>query len=176
MRQRIILALAGAALLAGCGSPADKNAGIPIQPKWKGLPYRIAFDKPVAKPNPAAINLPSIKFTGNPDALERRTVLVVRFNVPGAKNQDQPLHHMVAPPTDIQGEEGTLSQEYVERASKDITNYLTGYCAEGKVTLSVALARSSLNPIAGEAEIDSKRLSDWVQTEAVLAKKPHGKC
>jgi hypothetical protein len=162
-------------LLAGCGSSADKNAGIPVN-KWKGLPYRIALDKPTAKPNPAAINLPPIKFTANPDALETRTVLVIKFDVPGAKNQEQPEHHMIAAPTDIKGEEGSLSADYLTRASKDLTEYLASYCADGKVTMSVALGRSSLSPQAGEAEIERKRLSDWVQTDAAI-KKPHGgKC
>lgn len=175
MRRRIIVFFGGLALLAGCGSPADKNAGIPVQ-KWKGLPYRLAFDKPTAKPNPAAINLAPIKFTANPDALETRAVLVLKFDVPGAKNKDQPTHHMIAAPTDIKGEEGTLSTEYMERASKDLTEYLASYCADGKVSLSVALARSSLSPQAGEAVIDAKRLSDWIQTEAVIKKPRGGKC
>jgi hypothetical protein len=169
------MAIGGLALLAGCGSPADKNAGIPVQ-KWKGLPYRIAFDKPTAKPNPVAVNLPPIKFTANPDALETRTVLVIKFDVPGAKNQEQPTHHMIAAPTDIKGEEGSLSPEYMERAGKDLTSYLGSYCADGKVSMSVALGRSSLSPQAGDAEIERKLLSDWIQTEAVI-KKPHGgKC
>jgi hypothetical protein len=175
VRKRIIVAIGGLALLAGCGSSTDKNAGIPIN-KWKGLPYRITFDKPTAKPNPTAISLPPIKFTANPDALETRTVLVIKFDVPGAKNQEQPEHHMIASPTDIKGEEGSLSPEYIERASKDLSSYLNSYCADGKVTMSVALGRSSLNPQAGEAEIERKRLSDWIPTDAVI-KKPHGgKC
>jgi hypothetical protein len=32
----------------------------------------------------------------------------------------------------------------------------------------VALARSSLNGRAGTAEVDSKRLSDWLETEVTV--------
>ena len=55
MRKRIILAIGGLLLLAGCGEQGDKGAGIPAQPKWKGLPYRLAFETKAPKPNPAGI-------------------------------------------------------------------------------------------------------------------------
>lgn len=175
MKRRIIVAIGGLALLAGCGSPADKNAGIPVN-KWKGLPYRLALDTPTAKPNPSAIALPPVKYKANTDALETRAVLIIKFDVPGAKNKEQPEHHMIASPTDIKGEEGTLSADYLSRASKDLTEYLAAYCADGKVSMSVALGRSSLNPQAGDAEIERKRLSDWVSTDAVIKKAHGGKC
>jgi hypothetical protein len=41
--------------------------------------------------------------------------------------------------------------------------------------MSLTLARSSVKPQADEAEVDAKRLSDWVPFEAVF-KKPHSKC
>jgi len=53
---------------------------------------------------------------------------------------------------------------------------LTGaYCMKGKVKVTVALARSSLSPQAGDAEINAKRLSDWVTTEVVI-KNPKKGC
>jgi hypothetical protein len=46
---------------------------------------------------------------------------------------------------------------------------------KGKIKLSVALARSSLSSQAGDAEIDSKRLTDWLPIEIVF-KNPHPTC
>ena len=178
VKHRIILAIAGLAVLAGCGSPADKG-GIPIEPKWKGAPYRIAFDAKPADPKakPAAgINLPAIKYTANPDALENRAVLVLRFDVPAKGDQPAVTHRMVGAPVDVKGAEGALPADYMERASKGLTDYLAAYCVGGKVKLSVALARSSIKPQSGDAEIDGKRLSDWLPYEASLNKKLHGKC
>jgi hypothetical protein len=39
----------------------------------------------------------------------------------------------------------------------------------------VAIARSSLNPQADDAEVDAKRLSDWLPIEVVY-KNPHPAC
>jgi hypothetical protein len=39
---------------------------------------------------------------------------------------------------------------------------------KGKLKVTVALARSSLSPRAGDPEINEKRLSDWVTTEVVI--------
>ncbi len=175
MRRGIVAAFAGLLLLAGCGSQGDKSSGIPVEPKWKGAPYRIALDtpaKPVASPG---IAIPAIKYTANPEALETRAVLVMRFNIPGPKNQEQPIHRMIGSPMDIHGAEGLLPSDYMDRSSKGLAEYLASYCAEGKVSLSVALARSSLNPQAGDGEVDAKRLSDWLPVD-LTAKKPRGKC
>ena len=84
MRKGIILAIGGLALLAGCGNQGDKASNVPVEPKWKGAPYRIAFDTQAAKPNPAGVTIPAIKYTANPDALEKRAILVVRFDTSGA--------------------------------------------------------------------------------------------
>ena len=46
---------------------------------------------------------------------------------------------------------------------------------KGKVDLSVALARSSLNPQASADEVEPKRLSDWLPLEIVY-KPHHSKC
>lgn len=185
MKQRIILAFGLAvaasalvgtsALLAGCGNQGGKSAGIPIEPKWKGLPYHIAFDDK-AKPGPD-FAIPPIKYTANPDAIENRGLLVLRFDIPGAKTDDQPMHRMIGAPVDIRGTEGTLPADYMDRASKGLAEYLGAYCANGKVHLSVALARSSLNPQGTDADIDGKRLSDWLPTDLVFKnKKPDAKC
>ena len=175
MRKGIILAIGGLLLLAGCGTQGDKGAGIPIQPKWKGLPYRLAFDTKAAKPNPAGITIPAVKFTANPDALETRALLVMRFAASGAADKEPVEHRMIGAPVDIHGEEGTLPADYMDRTSKGLSEYLGAYCIQGKVNLSVALARSSLNPQAGDAEVDAKRLSDWLPIEVVF-KNPHSKC
>jgi hypothetical protein len=46
---------------------------------------------------------------------------------------------------------------------------------KGKVKVSVALVRSSINPQADDAEVAAKRLSDWLPVEVVF-KNPHAKC
>lgn len=170
------LMLGGLGLLAGCENGGGKAAGIPVQPKWKGEPYRIAFDtKATAKPNPAVIQLPAVKFTANPEALETRALLVMRFSAAPKGAEEPVMHRMIGAPVDIKGEEGTLPADYMDRASKGLAEYLAAYCVQGKVNLSVALARSSLNPQAGDGEVDAKRLSDWLPTE-VEYKDPHSKC
>ncbi len=58
MRKGIILAIGGLLLLVGCGNQADKGPGIPVGPKWKGLPYRLAFDTKAGKPNPSGVTIP----------------------------------------------------------------------------------------------------------------------
>ncbi len=176
MRKRIILAIAGLALLAGCGSQGDKPAGTPAQTKWKGDPYRLAFDAKATKPNPKGITIPAVTFTANPEALESRVLLVMRFSAPPAKDQEPVAHRMIGSPVDIHGEEGSLPADYMDRASKGLEEYLGAYCVQGKVDLSLALARSSLNPQAGDAEVDAKRLSDWLPTQVVAAKNHHPKC
>ena len=79
MRKAILLAMGGVLFLAGCGSDTKEAPGIPVTPKWKGPAYRIAFDTQ-AKPNPTGVTIPAIKYTANPEALETRATLVVRFD------------------------------------------------------------------------------------------------
>ena len=175
MRKGIILVIGGLLLLAGCGNEGNKGAGIPIQPKWKGLPYRLAFETKAGKPNPSGITIPAVKFTANPEDLEKRAVLVMRFHAAGAEGKEPVEHRMIGAPVDIHGDEGTIPEDYMDRASKGMADYLGAYCIQGKVSLSVALARSSLNPQGGDGEVDAKRLSDWVPTE-IAFKNPHLKC
>ena len=178
MRKSIILALGGLALLAGCGNQGDKAANVPAQPKWKGAPYRIAFDTQAAKPNPAGVTIPAVKYTANPDALESRATLVVRFDLSEVSknaNNGPTMNKMIMGPVDIHGADGTLPADYMDAASKGLSTFLGAYCVKGKTKISVALARSSLTNQAGDAEVDQKRLSDWLPTEVVF-KNPHPKC
>lgn len=179
MKKAIFAAIGGLALLAGCGQPANNAANIPAQPKWKGAPYHAAFDTKAPKPNPAGVALPAITYTANPDALERRVCLVVRFDASGAKrNQaaDQPvMDQMILPATDVAGADGALPADYMDQADKGLAKLLGAYCIKGKVKVTVALARSSISPQAGDAELNEKRLSDWLPIELDF-KNPHPKC
>lgn len=175
VRKKIILAIGAMTLLAGCGNKGDKASNVPVEPKWKGAPYRIEFDAQAGKPNPAGVTIPAIKYTANPDALERRAILVVRFDASGVTKQGPIANQMVMAPVDISGAEGALPADYMDLADKELAKYLGAYCVKGKIKLTVALARSSLSSQAAEAELDSKRLSDWVPIE-VEFKNPHPHC
>lgn len=175
MRKAIIVALCGLALLAGCGDQGNKAPGIPVGPKWKGPAYRIAFDTQAPKANPAGVALPTIKFTANQDALERRASLIVRFDSSGVKKDTPVMDQMIMAPVDISGAEGALPADYMDRADKGLAQLLGAYCMKGKVKVTVALARSSISPQANDDEINAKRLSDWLPIE-VSFKNPHPKC
>lgn len=175
MRRSILMAIGGVALLVGCGEQATKAPGIPTEPKWKGPAYRIAFDTQAPKPDPAGVTLPAIKFTANPDALERRASLIVRFDASGVKKDTPVTDQMIMAPVDISGAAGTLPADYMGLADKGLAQLLGAYCMKGKVKVTVVLVRSSISPQAGDAEISAKRLSDWLPTE-VLFKNPHPKC
>jgi uncharacterized lipoprotein NlpE involved in copper resistance len=167
VRKAIILAIGAIALLVGCENQASKQANVPAEPKWKGLPYRISFDTKVAKPSPSGITIPIVKYTANPDALEKRASLVVQFDT--SKDPNVPaVSQMIVGPVDISGAEGALPADYMELADKQLAQYLAAYKIKGKLKISVALARSSLNGRAGTAEVDEKRLSDWLPTEVTL--------
>ena len=177
LRTRIILAIGGLALLAGCGNQ-DKATNVPATPKWKGARYHIAADTQGVKPNPTGVTIPPIKYSGNPDELETRATLVVRFDAAELtkKTDDGPvMNKMIMGPVDIRNAEGTLPADYMDLASKDLSRFLGAYCVKGKINITVALARSSLTSQAGDAEVDVKRLSDWLPIE-VEFKNPHPKC
>jgi hypothetical protein len=175
LRNGIILAIGSLALLVGCGNQGDKASNIPVVPKWKGAPYRIALDAQAAKPNPAGVTLPAIKYTANPDTLEKRAMLVIRFDDLGVTKYVPRMNKMILAPFDVPGAEGTLPADYIGAADKDLASFFKTYCAKGKVKISVALTRSSLSSEAGDAEVDAKRLSDWLPIE-VAFKNPHPKC
>ena len=174
VRKSMIL-VAGLALLAGCGNQGNKSSGAPVEPKWKGAPYRLTLDTKASKPNEAVVAIPPVKYTANPDALETRATLVMRFSGPAAAASDPVTHLMIGLPVDIHGDQGTLPADYLDKASKSLSDYLVARCIQGNVKISLALARSSVKPLADDAEVDSKRLSDWVSFEIVF-KKPHLKC
>ena len=85
VRKGMVLAAGALLFLAGCGNGAEKAANVPVTPKWQGAPYHLSFDKPPAKPNTAGVTMPAIKYTANPDALERRATIVVRFDPAAVK-------------------------------------------------------------------------------------------
>jgi hypothetical protein len=167
VKKAIILAIGGIALLAGCGSQSKPTSSAPAEPKWKGLPYRISLDAKDAKPSATGVTLPGVKYTANPEALEKRATLVVQFDT--SKDPNTPaLSQMIVGPTDISGAEGTLPVDFISLADKQLAQYLTAYKIKGKIKVNIALARSSLNGRAGTAEVDSKRLSDWQATELTI--------
>ncbi len=178
MRIGIILAIAGLAFLAGCKSQPDKTVSAPATPKWQGAAYHLSFDKPPAKPNPAGITIPVIHYTANPDALERRATLVVRFDtsaVKVVKNEQDIINQMIMVPVDVPGAEGVLPADYMDAVNKNFAGLLGAYCIKGKVKISVLLARSSLSTTASDEEIGIKRLSDWTPIELEF-KNPHPAC
>jgi len=85
------------------------------------------------------------------------------------------VNQEILAPFDIKGTEGTIPADYMDRASKGMSTLLGAYCIKGKVKISVALARSSVNPQAGDAALNGKLLSDWQSVE-VTYKNPHPKC
>ena len=176
MKKGILLALGGLILLAGCDVGNKPAATVPVTPKWKGQPYRIAFDKPAVKPDASGVTIPVVKYTANPDALERRATLVVRFDNSSAKNPTGApmVNKMIMAPVDIKGEEGMLNTDYMSAANKGLAGILGAYHMNGKIKISVALARSSLTNAAGDTEVDQKRISDWLDGE-VTFKNPHPK-
>ena len=167
MRKAIFFAIGAVALLAGCGNQSNKTANVPVEPKWKGAPYHISFDTAAAKPDPSGVTLPAVKWDANPDALETRVCLVVQFDI--SKDANNPsVRQMIVGPVDIKGAEGALPADYMSLADKQLAQFLSAYKFKGKIKVAVALARSSLNARAGAAEVDSKRLSDWLETEATV--------
>lgn len=176
MKIGIILAIGGLGLLVGCGPEGNKATGVPVTPKWKGAPYHIAFDAQAAKPSPAGVTIPAIQYTADPEAVEKRALLVMHFETPGPKDSGPVVNQIVMAPVDISGMEGALPADYMDLADKDLASLLGAYCVKGKIKISVALVRSSLtsnNP--GDAELDAKRLSDWLPIEVVF-KNPHPRC
>jgi hypothetical protein len=175
VRKGMILAMAGMVLLAGCDTgnkPAAPKA--PPKPKWQ---YQIAFDAAQTKPDPSGLSIPMVKYTAlKADETERRATLVVRFDNSSAKNPTGApmVNKMIMAPVDIKGEQGTLSADYMSAADKGLASIMGAYHMNGKIKISVALARSSLTNQAGDTEVDQKRLSDWIDGE-VTFKNPHPK-
>lgn len=174
MRTGIMLVMAGLAVFVGCDNPGNKAANAPAEPKWKA-PYHIELDTKAAKPNPSGVALPAIIYTANSKALERRAVLLVRFDASGVKNDQPSKDRLVMDPVDIPGTGVALPTNYMELTDLKLSKLLGGYCMKGTVKLKLALARSTIKPDPSDAEIDAKRLTDWLPAEVVF-KNPHPKC
>ena len=132
VKKAIVWAVAALALLAGCGKQADKASTVPVEPKWKGQPYRIAFDTKAVKPNPAGVAIPAIQYTANPEALEKRVVLVVRFDASAVAKQGPIANRMIMAPVDIAGAEGALPADYMSAADKGSIDVPRGVLRQGK--------------------------------------------
>lgn len=161
MRKLLVLAFASLALLAGCKDSGNKAANT-VPPAWKGAPYHIVFDTAAPK---AGVLMPTVKFTANPDMVEKRAIMVVRFDSSNVKTDKLIIDQAILPPTDLTGTEGSVPADYMEMASKSLAQMLDMYKVTGKVKYSVALTRSSLNRSASSQEIHDKMLSDWLPGE-----------
>ena len=171
LNKSILFAIAASALLAGCG-PQDKG-GIPVKPKFSGPPYHLALAAPPAKPSKAGITIPAIKYAADPnappDALDKRAVLVVRIDTSSLKSKGtMTMNQVILGAVDLPGADGALSSGYMEATDQSLATLLEEYCVKGKVKVTVALTRSTLSSTAGDAEIDNKRLTDWLPIDLVF--------
>lgn len=172
MKSAVILGFGALALLAGCKSQNSADT-IHLKPKWQGTPYHIAFDTAPVKASAAGISIPDVKYTANPDMLENRAVLLVRFDAPDAAKDQSVMNQMVMGAVDIHGTEGALPADYMNAVDQGLATLLAANHVNGKVKVSVMLARSSINSTPGESEIQENQLSDWLSTDLVF-KNPHG--
>jgi hypothetical protein len=165
LKRGIIFAIGGLSfLLAGCG-PQKPAYTIQVKPKWQGQPYHIAFDSKTTKPSKTGITIPDVTYTANPDMLENRACLVVRFDDSGIKTDQTIMNQMVMGPVDIHGTQGALPADYMEATDEGLAHLLEAYKVKGKVKVSVLLARSSIPSQAGPSDIDENQLSDWLSTD-----------
>jgi len=174
MRRSIILAIAGLAFLEGCGNLGNKPYEPPDTSKWKA-PYVIEFDTKAAKPNPAGVTVPAINYTAKTKTPERRAALIVRLDTSEVKNGKPGTNQLILGAVDVPGTAGTLPANYIDTADKGLAKIFAERCLKGTVKITVALVRSSIKPDADDAEINAKRLSEWVPTQ-VEFKNPHPKC
>ena len=174
MKIGIIVAIGGIAFLAGCGDLGNKPPDVQAAPK-RVAPYHIEFVSKPATPNPAGVTIPAVSYTANSKAVEKRASLVVRFDGSAAKNDQPGTDRLILAPVDVADAAGTLPANYMDLADKGLAKFLGDSCMKGTVKVSVALVRSSIKPDADDAEINAKRLSDWLPTEVVF-KNPHPKC
>ena len=177
MRKGYAVLLAGLVCLGGCNVDTGDQAAKKPEAKKAKPPYSLDFETKVAKPTPAGVAIPAVSYTGNPKALEKRAVLVVKFDGTGVKGDQPDKDRLMLPPVDIPGTGGTLPQNYMEQADLALGKLLGGYCYKGTAKISLAFVRSSIKPGPNDAEIDAKRLSEWLPVEVVF-KNPnsHPKC
>jgi len=181
MKKALAFSLGAVALLVGCG-PRNNNSGIPVRPKFQGPPYHLSLAAAPAKPDKSGVTIPAIKYAADPnappDALATRAVLVVRIDtssIPGAKDRRM-MDQIIMGAGDIPGTEGALSPDYMAATGGSLATLLEEYCVKGKVHITVALTRSSLSSTAGDAEIDSKLISDWLPVDLVFKNPQPTKC
>jgi hypothetical protein len=175
MRKGLILSLVGLGFLAGCGNWGNKPLEVSAASKWK-IPYRVEFDTKTATPNPSGITIPAVIYTANPKALERRASMVLRFDGSATKGDQPAKDQVIMSPFDVPGSAGTLSATTMDLADRKLAKLLWDRCMVGKVKISLVLVRSSIKPDAGEAEINAKRLSDWLSTEVLFTNAHPKKC
>jgi hypothetical protein len=179
VKYATVFAIGALALLAGCG-PQDKNSGIAIKPKFTGPPYHLSLAATPAKPNNSGLTIPPIKYSADPnapsDALTTRAILVVRIDTSSLKSKGtMTMDQIIMGAVDIPGTDGALPPDYMDAADQGLGTLLEEYCVKGNVKISVALAQSSLSSTAGDAQIDDKRITDWLPIGLVF-KNPHSGC
>lgn len=177
MRKGYVLLSVMLVCLGGCNvDQGNKAANAPAPTKSKP-PYHIDFETKAVKPNPAGVAIPAVSYVGNPKALEKRAALVIKFDGSAVKNDQPGKDCLIMPPVDIPGSGGTLPPNYMDQADAKLSKLLAGYCFKGTAKINLALVRSSIRPEAKDAEIDAKRLSDWLPAEVVFKNpNPHPKC
>jgi hypothetical protein len=175
VRNGTFILIAAFAFLTGCGNQSNQTPTVQATPKWQGAPYHIAFGAPPAKPNPAGLTIPPIKYTANPDMLERRADLVIQFDTSGVKRDTPVPDQMIMGAVDISGADGALPDDYVDTATKELAKMLASNCMKGKIKMAVALTKSSIPINATDDQVNAHRLSDWTPIELVF-KNPHPKC
>jgi hypothetical protein len=175
VRKRILCTIVSFAFIAGCSNQNNQTSTVQASPKWQGAPYHISFGAPPAKPNPAGLNLPPIKYTANPDMLERRADLVVQFDTSSVKRDTPVPDQMIIGAVDIPGADGALPADYINTASTELAKMLGSDCMKGKIKMAIALTKSSIPINATDDQVNAHRLSDWTPIELVF-KNPHPKC
>jgi hypothetical protein len=174
-----LLAAGTLALLSGCG-PQDKNSGIAMKPKFTGPPYHLSLAATPAKSNKSGLTIPPIKYAADPnapsDALSTRAILVVRIDTSSLKSKGtMTMDQIIMGAVDIPGTDGALPADYMDVTDQSLATLLEEYCVNGKVKINVALTQSSLSSTAGDAQIDDKRITDWLPVDLVF-KNPHPGC
>lgn len=170
MKKAILSSLIALAFLAGC-----QTGKKPAPAKWEGPPYRLTISAQPVQASSAGITLPPIYYKANPEAIQTRANLVMRVDTSGVKRPGKITDQLLLMPTDISGTQGSLSNTYLTTASGELTKMLTAYCMKGKIKVNIALVKSSIMMSATNAQVDSRRLSDW-QVIEVDFKNPNPRC
>ena len=174
MRKGLFLAIAGFALLTGCGDMGNPPTNQAAAPKFKA-PYHLALTNEAREPGKTGVTLPAIGYTVATKDWERRAALVIRFDASGATKPQPGGDRLIMQPVDIPGSGANLHSDYMNSADKQLAKMLSDRCMNGTVKINLAIVRSSIRPNAEDAEINSKLLSDWLPAEVVF-KNPHPKC